>query len=164
MTDPPNALQLDNVARIAQIDKRVNEMQGRYYQWAQAAKTAYHRWNALSVICAAAVPVVVLIAPIAHSSAQAPWVAAAADILGAFATLFKSIDSLYKNHDTWLRNDASYGRITSERFLFAERAGQYKKLSDDERIATYAEQVDAIIGSESEQFSGAEKAPQGTPS
>jgi hypothetical protein len=150
---------LDDQARVAAIDRRVTEMQHQYLAWSRSAKLGYHFWNFLTILFSAAVPVVVLIAPLVGSSATAPWVAATAGILGALATLAKSIDSIYKNHDTWLRNNASYSKISSERFLFQERAGPYKNLKADERIATYAERVNAVIGAETESWSGAESAP-----
>ena len=159
---PPvvTAAQLDDAARIAAIDKRVDEMQRDYFRWAQSAKTGYHAWNFLTIVFSAAVPVVVLVAPLVGSSASAPWVPATAGILGALATLAKSIDSIYKNHDTWLRNNSSYSKISSERFLFQERAGPYRNLpAGTDRIAIYAERINDVIGDESTSWTGAESAP-----
>jgi hypothetical protein len=156
---PTDSTALDNQARIAAIDQRVSEMEREYLAWARSAKRGYHAWNFLTIVFSAAVPVVVLIAPLVGSSANAPWVPATAGILGALATLAKSIDSIYKNHDTWLRNNSSYGKLSSERFLFQERAGPYKNLAADDRISTYAERVNAVIGAESESWTGAESAP-----
>ena len=123
----PNGL--SDQARVDQINTRVKEMQREYLKWSRSAKFGYHFWNVLAVVFSAAVPVIVLIAPAIGSSATAPWVPATAGILGAAATLAKSIDSIFKNHDTWLRNNSAFGKITSERFLFEERAGVYKGLS-----------------------------------
>jgi len=139
--------ELSDKARIDQINGRVS------------AKRGYHFWNVLTVVFGAAVPVVVLVAPAVGSSATAPWVPATAGILGAAATLAKSIDSIFKNHDTWLRNNSAFGKITSERFLFEERAGVYKNLSDADRITLYAQRVNDTIGSESDQWTGTENAP-----
>ena len=99
--------------------------------------------------------------PLLRIDEKSPVIAAVAGILGAFATLAKSIDSLFKNHDTWLRNNESYGRLRSEQFLFGERAGIYRGLSVDDCVSTYAERIESIIGSEATSWSGAEKAPQG---
>jgi hypothetical protein len=152
---------LDDPARVTQINNRVSEMQRQYLQWARSAKRGYHFWNLLAVIFGAAVPVVVLVAQATGSTGNAPWVPASAGILGAAATLAKSIDSIFKNHDTWLRNNSAYGKISSERFLFEERAGQYKNLADPDRITLYAQRVNDLIGSESDQWTGTENAPPG---
>jgi hypothetical protein len=153
---------LSDKARIDQINARVGEMQRQYLKWSRSAKRGYHFWNVLTVVFGAAVPVVVLVAPAIGSSATAPWVPATAGILGAAATLAKSIDSIFKNHDTWLRNDSAFGKITSERFLFEERAGWYKNMTDSDRITLYAQRVNDAIGSESDQWTGTENAPAET--
>lgn len=156
-TPQPNGL--SDQARVDQINARVKEMQREYLKWSRSAKFGYHFWNVLTVVFSAAVPVIVLIAPAIGSSATAPWVPATAGILGAAATLAKSIDSIFKNHDTWLRNNSAFGKITSERFLFEERAGVYKGLSDSDRITLYAQRVNDLIGAESDQWTGTENAP-----
>ncbi|MFN2450342.1 MAG: DUF4231 domain-containing protein [Candidatus Baltobacteraceae bacterium] len=156
-----NALQLSDAERIAEIDKRVVTMERMFLQWAQRAKAGYRFFNSATIIFGAAVPVIVLLAPLLGSDGHAPWVPAVAGILGALATLSKSIDSLYKNHETWLRNNDAYAKLKSEHFLFYERAGPYKTLQAEDPIATYAERVEAVIGSETTQWSGAEKAPLG---
>ena len=150
---------LSDDARVKRINQRVDEMRQHYYVWSRDAKRAYHFWNVLTIVFSAAVPIIVLIAPLVRAAPTDPWVPAVAGILGAAATLAKSIDSVYKNHDTWLRNNSSYGKITSEKFLFDERAGVYKNVPTPDAIALYAINVNNIIGAETEQWTGAETAP-----
>jgi hypothetical protein len=154
------AIQLTDADRVKEIDKRIGTMERLYHQWSQGAKAQYRFWNNASIALSAAVPVVVLVPPLIGSDPKAAWVAALAGILGAGATLCRSIDSLYKNHDTWLRNNDAYGKLKGEHFLFYERAGPYKGLEPDVRITTYAERVESLIGSETGQWTSAEKAPQ----
>jgi hypothetical protein len=150
---------LSDDARVQRINQRVEEMRKHYFVWSKAAKRSYHFWNVLTIVFSAAVPVVVLIAPLVHSAPTDPWVPAVAGILGAAATLSKSLDSVYKNHDTWLRNNSAYGKLTSERFMFEERAGVYKGISTPDAIALYAVNVNNLIGAETDQWSSAETAP-----
>jgi len=162
MSDATDVLQLSNDVRIHEIGKRIDVMQKSYLLWSRQAKEWYRWLNFATIAFSAAVPVVVVVAPLAGAAPSAPWVSALAGLFGALATLSKSIDSLWKNHDTWLRNDLAYGAITSERFLFNERAGPYRNIASvDERIALYAERVDSAISAEANQWTGAEKAPQG---
>jgi hypothetical protein len=155
-----DAPQLSDADRIKEIDKRIKTMEKLYFEWAQRAKTQYHLLNGATIVFSAAVPAVVLVASLVGSDLKAPWIAAVAGILGGFATLAKSIDSLYKNHDIWLRNNDAYGKLKAEHFLFYERAGTYKGLPLDERITMYADRVEAVIGSETLQWTGTEKASQ----
>lgn len=150
-----------NAERVARIEARITEMEALYLQWARSAKRGYRTLNFATIAFSAAVPTVVLVAPLLQVDEKSPLIASVAGILGACATLAKSVDSLYKNHDTWLRNNESYGRLRGEQFLFQERAGQYRGLALDERISLYAERIETIIGSESTSWSGAEKSPQG---
>jgi hypothetical protein len=150
-----------NAERIALIKARIREMEPLYLQWARSAKRRYRALNFATILFSSAVPTVVLVAPLLRIDEKSPVIASVAGILGAFATLAKSIDSLFKNHDTWLRNNESYGRLRSEQFLFGERAGIYRGLSVDDCVSTYAERIESIIGSEATSWSGAEKAPQG---
>jgi hypothetical protein len=154
-----DAVNLSDAERLAEIETRIARAGRRYVEWAASAKRGYRGLNFLNICFAAAVPAIVLIAPLLGGDPKAPWVASVAGILGACATLAKSIDSLFKNHDTWLRNCAASSQLESEQFLFKERAGTYKTVADADLIATYASRIDAIIGSETTSWTGAEKAP-----
>ena len=151
---------LTNADRIKNINLRIEEMSALYKQWSQSAKGRYRSLNIASIVFSAAVPAVVLVAPLLSHRAEEPWVASVAGLLGACATLTKSIDLFFKDHDTWLRNDDSYGKLKSEQFLFQERAGAYKVDDPNERIATYADRVEAVISASTTSWSGTEKAPQ----
>ena len=151
---------LSDTDRIDAVNRRIDEMAALYLQWGKDAKFRYRGLSSSTMLFSAAVPVIVLVAPLVHSDAQAPWVASVAGILGACATLTKSIDSLFKNHETWLRNNDSYGKLRSERFLFEERAGAYKAAKPEDRISIYADRVEAIIGSQATAWFGTEKTPQ----
>ena len=151
---------LNDADRINNITARIDEMSTLYKQWSQSAKGRYRGLNFASIIFSAAVPAVVLVAPLVNHRAEEPWVASVAGLLGACATLTKSIDLFFKNHDTWLRNNDSYGKLKSEQFLFRERAGAYKIDDPNERIAMYAYRVEAVISASTTSWSGTEKAPQ----
>jgi len=155
-------IDLSDAERVKEIDARIQHMSKLYLQWAQSAKLRYRGLNIATITFSAAVPVIVLLAPLIGADPKSPWVASIAGILGACATLNKSLDLLFKNHDTWLRNNDSYGKLRSEQFLFQERAGMYKGLSLTDRISLYAERVEAVIGTETTSWTGTEKAPQGT--
>lgn len=159
--DSRSTSDLSDVERIKEINGRVGEMTALYLKWAKSAKFRYRSLSLATIGFSTAVPVVVLVAPLAHSNAQAPWVASVAGILGACATLAKSVDLVFKNHETWLRNNDSYGKLRSEQFLFEERAGTYKTAEFEERISMYADRIEAVIGGSTTSWSGAENARQG---
>lgn len=153
---------LSDAKRVEEIERRVREMSALYLKWSHSAKNRYRALSIATIVFSAAVPVVVLLAPLAHASAQDPWVASVAGILGACATLSKSIDFLFKSHETWLRNNDCFGKLRSEQFLYDERAGVYKLLAQDGRISLYAERVNAVIASSTTSWTSAETASQST--
>jgi hypothetical protein len=155
---------LSDAERIREINGRIREMGELYLKWARNAKLGYQVLSILTLAFSAAVPTVVLVASLVHSDAQSPWVASVAGIFGACATLTKSIDLLLKNHETWLRNNDSYGRLRSEQFLFEERAGNYNAtpaIPLGQRVSMYADRIEAVIGSQANSWIGAEKSSQG---
>ena len=106
---------LTDADRIKNINLRIEEMSALYKQWSQSAKGRYRSLNIASIVLSAAVPAVVLVAPLVNHRAEEPWVASVAGLLGACATLTKSIELFFKDHDTWLRNNDSLFRDTSDR-------------------------------------------------
>lgn len=156
-----SASDLTDSDRIQKTNQRVEEMMVLYLKWAHDSKLRYRGLNIASIAFAAAVPVIVLVAPLVHSTAQDPWVASVAGILGAFATLTKSVDLFFKDHDTWMRNNDAYGKLRSEHFLFYERAGNYKIDDRSVRISMYADRVQAVIDASSTSWTSTEKTPQG---
>ena len=153
---------LSDQQRIEVIDRRVHEMGALYLKWSQSAKFRYRTLSVATISFSAAVPVVVLVAPLVQASPNAPWIASIAGILGACATLAKSVDFLFKSHETWLRNNDCFTRLHNEKFLFDERAGAYKTLAPSERISLYAEHVNAVIASSTTSWTSAETASQGS--
>jgi hypothetical protein len=108
--------ELSDTDRVNQIEKRITEMAKLYREWSDSARMQYRALNGASIAFSAAVPVIVLIAPLFGADTRSPWIASVAGILGACATLCKSIDSLFKNHDTWLRNTDAFGRLRSSSY------------------------------------------------
>ena len=106
---------LTDADRIKNINLRIEEMSALYKQWSQSAKGRYRSLNIASIVFSAAVPAVVLVAPLVNHRAEEPWVASVAGLLGACATLTKSIELFFKDHDTWLRINDSLSRDTSDR-------------------------------------------------
>ncbi len=152
---------LTNEQRVEMIDRLVKQCALDYRNWSRSAKRGYRWLNAATIAFSAAVPVVVLIAPLLSLSTQTPWVPALAGIFGACATLAKSVDSLLKNHETWLRNDAALNNISTEQTLFRVRAGVYGEPDVEKRVALYATRVEALVGAQVAQWTGAETAAQG---
>lgn len=157
-----NRSDLSDQQRIEIINDRVHEMSALYLKWSQSAKFRYRSLSVATISFSAAVPVVVLVAPLVQASPNDPWIASIAGILGACATLAKSVDLLFKSHETWMRNNDCLTRLHSEKFLFDERAGAYKTLTPNERISLYAEHINAVIAASTTSWSSAETASQGS--
>ena len=72
---------LTDADRIKNINLRIEEMSALYKQWSQSAKGRYRSLNIASIVFSAAVPAVVLVAPLVNHRAEEPWVASLLDSL-----------------------------------------------------------------------------------
>jgi hypothetical protein len=88
------AEQPNNAERLAIIKMRIREMEAQYLRWSRSAKRGYRVLNFATIAFGAAVLTVVLGAPLLRVLEKSPFIASVAGIVGACATLAKSIDSL----------------------------------------------------------------------
>lgn len=103
-------------------------------------QTWYKRMKVLQVLLAVGIPVV--------THFPAPYSTWTASVAGALIALLEGIQHMNQYSTLWVTYRSTAEYLKHEKYLFLSGAGQYKGLTDEERLILLAERVEERVSTE----------------
>ncbi len=117
-----------------------------YSNSSREQKSKYQRIKLVQVILASAIPALVT-----YQDANG-YVRIAAMAAGVLIAILEGAQQLYQHQENWTKYRKTQERIKRERALFDAVAWKYNLPDENERLKLFAERIEEIVSSETEEF------------
>ena len=142
-----------------------NYLEGRFREqreWHNARASSNKNWffcvELVTLVCAAAIPVVML-----WTADHPYWGRVLAAMLGALVVVTSGLGKLFKFHENWLQYRTLVEDLDREKVLYVAGVGQYERVSGAARETAFVQRVENLLARTTAEYVARHRASRDAP-